>query len=80
MLGRKRLRIPRAHEGTREAIRVHAVTRAAAVRSRTGAINELKALIVTSDETMGAQLRGLRTAGRVAACAKFHGPPMRGGP
>ena len=43
MLGRKRLSVPRAHDGVREAIRVHAVTRAAAVRARTGAINELKA-------------------------------------
>ena len=50
MLGRKRLSIPRAHDGVREAIRVHAVTRAAAVRARTGAINELKAMIVTADE------------------------------
>src|SRR5829696_9051338 len=70
MLGRKRLSIPRAHDGAREAIRVHAVTRAAAVRARTGAINELKALIVTADESLRAQLRGLRTAGQVDACAK----------
>lgn len=71
MLGRKRLSIPRAHDGVRKAIRVHAVTRAAAVRARTGAINELKAIIVTADESLRAQLRGLRTAGQVAACAKF---------
>ena len=36
----------------REAIRVHAVTRAAAVRARTAAINELKAIIVTADDTV----------------------------
>src|SRR4051812_33904608 len=48
MLGRQRLSIPRAHDGVREAIRVHAVTRAAAVRARTGPINELKALIITA--------------------------------
>ena len=71
MLGRKRLSIPRADEGAREAIRVHAVTRAAAVRAGTGAINELKALIVTADESLRVQLRGLRTAGQVAACARF---------
>ena len=71
MLGRKRLSIPRAHDGVREAIRVHAVTRAAAVRARTGAVNELKAMIVTADESLRAQLRGLRTAGQVAACASF---------
>ena len=50
-LGRDRLSIPRAHDGMREAIRVHAVTRAAAVRARTGAINELKAIVVTADES-----------------------------
>jgi len=71
MLGRKRLSVPRAHDGVREAIRVHAVTRAAAVRARTGAVNELKAMIVTADESLRAQLRGLRTAGQVAACASF---------
>jgi transposase len=70
-LGRSRLSIPRAHDGAREAIRVHAVTRAAAVRARTAAINELKALIVTADETLRAELRGMRTSGQVGACAKF---------
>src|SRR5688572_24232931 len=49
-LGRKHLSEPRAHDGIREAIRVHAVTRAAAVRARTAAINELKAMIITADE------------------------------
>jgi transposase len=75
MLGRKRLSIARAHNGVREAIRVHAVTRAAAVRSCTGAINELKALIVTVDESLRAQLRGLRTVGQVAVCARFPDRP-----
>jgi len=70
-LGRDRLSIPRAHDGVREAMRVHAVTRAAAVRARTGAINELKAIIVTADETIRAPLRGLRTAQQVTVCARF---------
>ena len=51
-LGREQLCEPRAHDGIREAIRVHAVARAAAVRARTAAINELKALVVTADETL----------------------------
>ena len=71
MVGRKRLSVPRAHDGVREAIRVHAVTRAGAVRVRTGAINELKAMIVTADEALRAELRALRTSGQVAACARF---------
>jgi transposase len=74
-LGRRRLSAPRAHQGIREAIRVHAVTRAAAVRARTGAINELKAMIVTADETLRAQLRGLRTSAQVAVCARFRDHP-----
>ena len=77
MLGRKRLSVPRAHDGIREAIRVHAVTRAGAVRARTGAINELKAMIVTADETLRAELRGLRTEAQVAVCAKFRDQPSR---
>ena len=77
MLGRARLSVPRAHDGIREAIRVHAVTRAAAVRARTGAINELKAMIVTADESLRAQLRGLRTAAQVIVCAKFRDHPYR---
>jgi transposase len=71
VLGRDRLAVPRAPDGMREAIRVHAVTRAAAVRARTAAINELKAIIVTADESIRSALRGLRTAKQVAACARF---------
>ena len=70
-LGRDRFRTPRAHDGVREAIRVHTVTRAAAVRARTGAINELKAIIVTADETIRSPLRGLRTSQQVTVCARF---------
>jgi transposase len=75
MLGRKRLSVPRAHDGVREAVRVHAVTRAGAVRARTAAINELKAMIVTADEALRAELRGLGTSGQVATCAKFRDRP-----
>jgi len=39
--------------------------------TRTGAINELKAMIVTADEALRAQLRGQRTCAQVAMCAKF---------
>jgi transposase len=70
-LGRDRLNIPRTHNGAREAIRVHVVTRAAAVRARTGAINELKAIIVAADESLRGQLRGLRTVAQVERCSRF---------
>jgi transposase len=76
-LGRTKLAEPRAHSGTREAIRVHSVTRAAAVRARTAAINELKALVVTADDELRLELRGLRTPKLVARCARFRDTPQR---
>ena len=76
-LGRKRLAEPRAHSGMREAIRVHAVTRAAAIRARTAAINELKALVVTADDELRRELRGLRTKKLVERCAHFRDLPSR---
>jgi transposase len=45
------------------------------VRARTGAINELKALIVTADESLRGRVRGLRTTAQVEACAKFRDRP-----
>ena len=57
ILGREKLNTPRAHDGRREALRVHTVTRAGAIRARTAAINELKALIVTAPDDLRAELR-----------------------
>ena len=68
VLGRDRLNTPRAHEGQREALRVHTVARAGAVRARTAAINELKALVVTADDDLRAELRHLTTRALVATC------------
>ncbi len=70
-LGRERVNAPRDHEGPREAIRVHTVTRAAAVRARTAAINELKALVVTAPDELRSELRGLTTPRLVKRCAGF---------
>jgi transposase len=75
MLGRTRLSVPPAHDGIRDAIRVDAVTRATAVRARTAAINELKAMIVTAEEALRADLRGLRTTAQVTTCATFRDRP-----
>jgi transposase len=47
------------------------VTRAAAIRARTAAINELKALVVTADETLRHELRGPRTERLVERCSRF---------
>jgi len=70
-LGRDKLNEPRAHDGIREATRVHTVARAAAVRAHTAAVNELKAFIVTADEQLRSELRGLRTAKIVTRCSRF---------
>jgi transposase len=76
-LGRSRLTEPRAHSGLREAIRVHTVTRAAAVRARTAAINELKALVVTAADELRNELRGMRTRKLVERCTRFRDTPCR---
>ena len=54
-----------------KALRVHTVARDSAVQARTAAINELKAFVVTADDTLRSELRGLRTAGLVKRCAGF---------
>ncbi len=76
-LGRAKLASPRAYRGFREALRVHMVARDSAVRARTAAINELKAFVVTADDTLRGELRGLRTAGLVKRCAGFRNSPNR---
>lgn len=76
-LGRDKLAEPRAHDGMREAIRVHTVARAAAVRAHTAAINELKAFIVTADEQLRGELRGLGTNKVVTRCSRFRDSAAR---
>ncbi len=76
-LGRTKLASPRTHQGAREAMRVHAVARETAVRARTAAINELKAFVVTADESLRSELRGLRTPGLVKRCCGFRHSPSR---
>lgn len=71
VVGRATLNTPRAHDGRREAMRVHTVARAGAVRARTAAINELKALVVTAPDDLRAELRGLTTRALVKTCARF---------
>ena len=71
VLGRDKLNTPRTHDGPREALRVHTFARASAVRARTAAINELKALVVTAPDDLRAELRDLTTRGLIAHCAGF---------
>ena len=63
LLGRERWAQPRAR-GAREAIRALLGCRDSAQRARTAAINELKALVVTSDARLRERLRG-RTVPRL---------------
>lgn len=76
-IGRDKIATPRACVGPREAIRVHTVTRAAAVRAKTAAINELKALIVTAPDSMRGELRSKQTPAIIKTCARFRDTPSR---
>ena len=76
-LGRNRLHEPRVHDGHREALRVHTVTRAGVVRARTAAINELKALVLTAPDDLRQELRHLTTRALVKRCAAFRDTPQR---
>lgn len=77
VLGRDKLNTPRAHDGVREALRVHTVTRAGAVRARTAASNELKAMVVTAPDELRAELRSLTTRDLVHKCAAFRSSASR---
>jgi transposase len=73
-LSRKHLAQPR-RRGHREAVRVLLVTRRGAIRARTKAINQLKALVVTAREELRHQLRGLDTDELVNRCARLRTSP-----
>jgi transposase len=75
-LGKQKWAEPRAR-GEREAMRVLYTTRDGAVRDRTRAINELKALVVSAPEELRERLRGAKGAGLVAACARLRDVPGR---
>ena len=50
---------------------MHTVTRDGVVRARTAAINELKALVLTSPDGLRSELRGLTTTALIKRCAAF---------
>jgi transposase len=75
-LSRDHLAQPR-RRGDREAVRVLLLTRRAAMRARTRAINQLKAMIVTAGEELRHQLRRHDTAELVARCARMRTGPSR---
>ncbi|MEV6234792.1 IS110 family transposase [Saccharopolyspora shandongensis] len=61
--------IPKAQNGSVEAVRVLHTVRAGAVKARTAAINTLRGLLVTADDELRARLRGLSATRLAAACA-----------
>jgi transposase len=69
-LEREHLAQPRGR-GEREAVRVLLTTRRGAVRARTQAINQLKALVVSAGEPLRRQLRSLSTDALVDRCARL---------
>jgi transposase len=75
-LAQERLAAPR-RRGDREALRVLLATRQGAVTARTGAINQLKALIVGAPEQLRAELRRYSTSGQVGSCARLRDRPTR---
>lgn len=62
---------PKSADGPAEMVRALHVVRRSAVKARTQAANQLRALLVTAPEELKAELRGLSTAKLVATAARF---------
>jgi transposase len=73
------LAIPKTSTGPVEAIRMIHLTRESAVKARTAAINQLKALIVTAPEPLHTQLAGLTNPTLISTCAAFRPDPTKAG-
>jgi transposase len=63
--------IPKSRDGQVEAIRALRVTRRSAVKARTQAINQLRALILTAPAELRQQLRDLSTGRLLDTCARM---------
>ena len=70
--------VPKVRDGKVEAIRAIRVARSSAVKARTQATNQLKALIVTGSPGFREQLRHLSTPLIVAHCARLRPSPDLG--
>ena len=62
---------PKAHDGAVEALRALQIVHRSARKSRTQALNQLHALIVTAPEPIRAQLRGLHRPQLLATCQAY---------
>ena len=72
--------VPKVRDGKVEAIRAIRVARSSAVKARTQATNQLKALIVTGSPGFRQQLRHLSTPLIIAHCARLRPTPDLGDP
>jgi len=72
--------VPKVRDGKVEAIRAIRVARSSAVKARTQATNQLKAMIVTGSPRFGQQLRHLSTPLIIAHCARLRPSPNLGDP
>ena len=63
--------IPKTGDGPVEAIRVLHGARASAVKARTAAINELRALLITAPAALRERLHPLRPAALITTCARL---------
>jgi transposase len=62
---------PKSADGPAEMVRTLHVARRSALKTRTQAANQLRALLLTAPEELRAELRGLSTANLVATAAHF---------
>src|SRR5215203_1788763 len=62
---------PKSADGPAEMVRALHVVRRSALKARTQAANQLRALLVTAPEGLKAELRGLSTTNLVATAARF---------
>jgi transposase len=75
-LSRQQWATPRAR-GAREAMRVLVTTRSGAVRDRSRATNQLKAMVVSAPDALRERLRAGTTKELVARCAALRDTPTR---
>lgn len=67
---------PKMGDGPVEAIRMLRLARRSALKARTQAANQIRDLIVNAPDRLRSRLRGLDTAHRVEACARFRPGPV----
>jgi transposase len=63
--------VPKSGDGQVEAIRVLRLARRSAIKARTQAANQIRALIITAPDQLRCRLWALSTDARVEACARF---------